>query len=273
MDELARCLRAWRDRLAPAEPAGRRRAPGLRREEVAGRAGVSVDYLARLEQGRAAAPSPSVLNALARALELSPGERDHLFRLGGQAPPGPGRIDRRITPGVQRVLDRLHDLPVVVMDPTGTPVAFNAPARALHGDDDHNILLRHFSGEPSRVLRTAEQTARMEEAAVADLLDVAGRYPADEPLRELIERLLAISPRFAELWEQRPVAPKIADRKTIDHPVAGRITLDCDVMTVAGSDLRLVVYSADPGSEDERALRSLVADAVAQVRDVLVVAD
>lgn len=274
MDELATCLRTWRDRLTPAEPAsGRRRAPGLRREEVARLAGVSVDYLARLEQGRASAPSPSVLAALARALRLSGDERDHLFRVGGQAPPGAGRIDRRITPGVQRLLDRFADVPVIVMDPAGTPVARNALARALHGDDDRNILLRHFSGEPSRVVRTLEEIERMESEAVADLHEAAGRYPDDEPLNELIDHLLAISPRFAELWERRPVARHVADRKTIDHPELGPITLDCDVLSVARSDLRVIVYSAAPGSPDERALRSLVADAVPQMGDVLVVAD
>src|SRR4051794_41230946 len=103
-DDLAGCLRTWRDRLDPADvglsASGRRRAPGLRREEVARLAGLSVDYLARLEQGRASAPSPSVLGPLAGALRLSDDERAHLFRIAGQAPPGAGQIDRRITPSV-----------------------------------------------------------------------------------------------------------------------------------------------------------------------------
>src|SRR5690349_7743164 len=93
--DLAACLRSWRDRLSPAEvglPAGRqRRAPGLRREELAGLAGVSVDYLARLEQGRASNPSPSVLAPLARALRLNDCERDHLYRLAGAALPASGQ--------------------------------------------------------------------------------------------------------------------------------------------------------------------------------------
>src|SRR3954469_1086861 len=118
-DELAGCLRTWRDRLAPEDvglPAGgRRRAPGLRREEVAQLAGLSLDYLARLEQGRASNPSPSVLAPLARALRLTAGEADPRCRVAGQAPPA-GRISRPLTPGVQRVLDRLTDVPVVVFD-------------------------------------------------------------------------------------------------------------------------------------------------------------
>src|SRR5689334_12734189 len=113
VNELADCLRHWRDRLDPAElglPAGRRRAPGLRREEVARLAGVSVDYLSRLEQGRAHNPSASVLGALARTLRLTHDERAHLFRVAGHAEPQAGRIDRHITPGVQRILDRLADV-------------------------------------------------------------------------------------------------------------------------------------------------------------------
>jgi transcriptional regulator with XRE-family HTH domain len=260
-DDLAGCLRTWRDRLHPADAglptSSRRRAPGLRREEVARLAGLSVDYLSRLEQGRASAPSPSVLAPLARALRLSDDERDHLFRVAGQAPPGAGRINRHITPGVQRVLDRLHDVPVMVVDAAWQLIAMNDLARALHGDDDRNILLRHFSGEPSRLVRTPDEVARMEEESVADLHDAAGRYPHDAPLRELIAELRATSPRFEELWEQRPVARHVQDRKTFDHPEVGRLTLDCDVLTVGGSDLRLVVYTAPPGSPDARALALL----------------
>jgi transcriptional regulator with XRE-family HTH domain len=260
-DDLAGCLRTWRDRLDPADaglPASsRRRAPGLRREEVAQLAGLSVDYLARLEQGRAGAPSPSVLAPLARALRLSENERDHLFRVAGQAVPGAGRIDRHITPSVQRVLDRLQDVPVLVIDAAWQPVAKNALAKALLGDGDENVLRRHFRGETGRVVREPAEVERMEEAAVADLHDAAGRFPNDAPLQELIADLRRTSPRFDALWEQRPVARHIADRKTFEHPEVGRITLDCDELTVGGSDLRLVVYTARPGSPDAQALALL----------------
>jgi transcriptional regulator with XRE-family HTH domain len=137
VDELADCLRHWRDRLDPAElglPAGRRRAPGLRREEVARLAGVSVDYLSRLEQGRAANPSPSVLAALARTLRLTHEERAHLFRVAGHVETEARRIDRHITPGVQRILDRLADVPVMVVDAAWEIVALNPLATALLGD-------------------------------------------------------------------------------------------------------------------------------------------
>src|SRR4051812_45417648 len=154
-DGLAPCRRAGRDRLTPAEvglPAGgTRRAPGLRREEVAQLAGLSVDYLARLEQGRATNPSPSVLAPLARALRLSNEERDHLYRVAGQAAPADGSMDRHLTPGVQRMLDRLADVPVMVVDAAWTVVAANALATALVGDmsgeteRERNVAWRHFT--------------------------------------------------------------------------------------------------------------------------------
>jgi transcriptional regulator with XRE-family HTH domain len=267
MDELAACLRSWRDRLQPGDaglPAGgTRRAPGLRREEVAHLAGVSVDYLARLEQGRASNPSPSVLAPLARALRLSEDERAHLFRVAGHAEPEPGRMRRHVTPSVQRVLDRLADVPVLVVDAGWDVVAANPLASALLGDAssrsgrERNIAWCQFTDVPSRVVRTAEETAQFEDGVVADLHDAVGRYPADEPLQALIEDLRRASPRFAERWEQRPVAPHSTARKTLLHPEVGEITLDCDVLTVGGSDLRLIVYTAPPGSSDARALALL----------------
>jgi transcriptional regulator with XRE-family HTH domain len=268
-DELSGCLRSWRDRLTPAEvglPAGgQRRAPGLRREEVAQLAGLSVDYLARLEQGRASNPSPSVLAPLARALRLTDDERAHLFRVAGQAEPAAGHISRHLTPGVQRILDRLADVPVVVMDAAWHVVAANPLAVALIGDSstlparERNVIWRHFTAAPSRFVRSAEEAARLEAEAIADLREARGRYPDDGPLRELIDDLLATSPRFGQLWEQRPVAQRNASRKTIAHPEVGPITLDCDVLTVRGSDLRLIVYSAAPGSADANALSLLSA--------------
>jgi len=254
-EELAACLRTWRDRLTPEAAGlpggGRRRAPGLRREEVAQLAGLSVDYLARLEQGRATSPSPSVLAPLARALRLSDDERAHLFRTAGQAPPLAGHIDRHITPGVQRVMDRLGDVPVLVIDAAYFPVAANALGHALVGAREDNIAWRHFTGDGAgRFIRTAEEHERMSKEVVGDLRAARGRYPDDPRLRRLIDDLLEASPEFAVLWEQAPVGVRAASRKTVDHPEVGRMTLDCDSLHVAGSDLRLIVYTAEPGSEE-----------------------
>jgi transcriptional regulator with XRE-family HTH domain len=266
-EELAACLRTWRDRLTPAEAGlaagGQRRAPGLRREEVAHLAGLSVDYLARLEQGRASNPSPSVLAPLARALRLTDEERAHLFRVAGHAEPAAGPMRRHLTPSIQRVLDRLADVPVMVVDAGWSVVAANPLATALIGDlaglrpRERNILWRHFTGAPSRLIRSPEEDAAMEAEAVADLHKAFGRHPDDEQLHSLVADLRAVSPRFAELWERRPVAARGPERKTLEHPEIGRLTLDCDVLTVAGSDLRIVVYTAAPGSPDASALALL----------------
>jgi transcriptional regulator with XRE-family HTH domain len=268
-DDLAACLRSWRGRLGPADaglPAGRqRRVPGLRREEVAQLAGVSVDYLTRLEQGRATSPSPSVLAALARTLRLGKDERAHLYRLAGQAEPRPGTVDRHVTPSLLRLLDRLTDVPAMVVDVTGEVVLANALATALTGDRsglqrrERNINWRHFTGAPSPIVRSSAEQAATEEGMVAELHDALGRYPDDTELTELITDLCAASPRFAELWEQRPVARTRARRKTFRHPQVGDITLDCDVLAVEGSDLRLIVYTAEPGSRDADSLALLSA--------------
>jgi transcriptional regulator with XRE-family HTH domain len=130
-------VRHWRDRVQPAavgvSVGGRRRATGLRREELAGLAGISVDYLTRLEQGRATSPSAQVVEALARALRVSDAERDLLFRLAGHATPGLDIVSSRVTPSVQRLLDRLANTPVALYDATWTLVIANSPYDALMG--------------------------------------------------------------------------------------------------------------------------------------------
>jgi transcriptional regulator with XRE-family HTH domain len=265
--ELAGCLRSWRARLTPVEaglPTGsQRRVNGLRREEVAQLAGVSVDYLARLEQGRAQSPSPSVLGSLARALRLTDDERSHLFRVAGQAEPGPGTIDRHITPSLARLLDRLTDVPVIVVDAAGEIVAANPLATALIGDlsgasrRERTLAWRHFTGLPSRLVREPAEQGQAEEAMVGELCDAVGRFPNDTYLAALIEDLLERSPRFSELWKQRPVVRNHARRKTFAHPELGSITLDCDTLDVQGSDLAVVVYTAPAGSADAEALALL----------------
>ena len=267
VDELAGCLRAWRERMTPAQaglPTGsKRRVTGLRREEVASLAGVSVDYLSRLEQGRAQAPSPSVLSSLARALRLSEAERSHLFRLAGQVEPSPGTINRHVTPSLQRLVDRLADVPVIVVDAAGELIAANLLASALMGDSsglsrrERTLAWRHFTGQPSRVVRDERETEEAESTMVAELHDALGRYPADEHLSALIGDLLDASPRFAELWRRHPVARVHARRKRFAHPEVGTITVDCEALSVQASDLQLIVYTAPAGSPDAAALELL----------------
>ncbi|MBV9414252.1 MAG: helix-turn-helix domain-containing protein, partial [Solirubrobacterales bacterium] len=220
-------------------------------------------YLARLEQGRAHSPSPSVLGSLARALRLTDGERAHLFRLAGHVEPGPGTINRHITPSLQRLLDRLTDVPVMVVDAAGEVIAANPLANSLMGDlsgasrRERTIPWRHFSGLPSRLERTSEERAEAGEAMAADLRDALGRFPDDEYLNELIADLRDLSPRFAALWQKRPLARTPSRQKTFNHPEIGTITLDCDALAVQGTDLSVIVYTAPAGSPDAEALALL----------------
>ncbi|MET8224450.1 helix-turn-helix transcriptional regulator [Streptomyces sp. NPDC005301] len=265
--EFGQAVRRWRDRVSPESaglPAGgQRRAAGLRREELALLAGISVDYVTRLEQGRASHPSAQVVAALARALRLSDTERSHLFRLAGLAPPGPETVPGHLTPSVQRMLDRLTGTPVAVYDAAWTLLVANAAYAALMGDvsgwrgHQRNGVWRNFLGPGGRVRHTPDERRAFEAALVADLRAAADRYPADPGVRRLVGELRSGSARFAELWDSGAVGHHRAARKTIDHPQTGALTLDCDVLTVAGSDLRIMVYTAEPGTPDAERLALL----------------
>ncbi|MFC3502879.1 helix-turn-helix transcriptional regulator [Micromonospora krabiensis] len=265
--EFGQAVRRWRDRVSPEAaglPAGgHRRATGLRREELALLAGISVDYITRLEQGRASHPSAQVVEALARALRLSGTERAHLFRLAGMVPPGPETVPAYLTPSVQRLLDRLTGTPVAVYDASWTLLLANPPYAALMGDpsgwrgNQRNGVWRQFLGPAGRARYTPQDRRELEAALVGDLRSAAARYPADQRLRRLIADLRTNSARFAELWESGAVGRHESARKTIDHPGVGPVTLDCDVLTVAGSDLRIMVYTAEPGTDDAERLALL----------------
>lgn len=262
--EFGQAVRRLRDRVPPTAvglpTGGRRRAAGLRREELALLAGISVDYVTRLEQGRASHPSAQVVEALVRALRVSGAEREHLFRLAGLVPPGPETVPGHLTPSVQRLLDRLTGTPVAVYDAAWTLLLANAPYAALMGDPsgwrgkERNGVWRNFLGGGTRVRHTPESWAAFESALVGDLRLAADRYPADRALRALVAELRAGSDRFAELWDSGVTGRHEAARKTVDHPQVGAVALDCDVLTVAGSDLRIMLYTAEPGTEDAERL-------------------
>ncbi|NUK33854.1 helix-turn-helix domain-containing protein [Streptomyces lunaelactis] len=255
---LGTALRQWRDRTSPQDAGlpvnGVRRAPGLRREELAQLAGLSVDYVVRLERGRATSPSPQVLAALSRALRLSQAERDHLFLLGGQAVPSTGQVSQHVGPGVQRLLDQLRGTPFSVHDAAWNLISWNALWAALIGDPsasrgrERNVAWRHFTHLPTRVSHTPDEEARFETALVSDLRTSSARYPADTELRSLIADLRNESRRFDELWRSHSVGFHTADSKTIHHPELGPVTVDCDTLTVPGSDLRIAVFSAPSGT-------------------------
>ncbi|MFF7575975.1 helix-turn-helix transcriptional regulator [Streptomyces sp. NPDC008061] len=262
--DFGRTVRRWRDRVSPEAAGltagGHRRAAGLRREELALLAGISVDYVTRLEQGRATNPSEQVVEALGRALRLSATEREHLFHVAGLVPPGQGTVPAYITPSVHRMLDRLTGTPVAVFDAAWTQLLANPLYTALMGERhgrERNGAWRTFLGSGDRVRYTAQSRGAMETAVVADLRTTAGRYPDDQQLRRLVTELHTNSERFAELWDAGAVGRHEAASKTIDHPRVGSLTLDCDVLSVAGSDLRIMIYTAEPGTQDAERLELL----------------
>lgn len=260
MSEFAEVLRAWRDRMRPEEaglPVGTgRRAPGLRREELAALAGLSVEYVVRLEQSRARHPSPQVLGALARALRLTDDERDHLYRLGGAAVPSSGLVPRHITPGVHRMIDRLGDVPLAVHSAAWDLLQWNPLWAALTGDPsglrgiERNVAWRHFCAERGVIDFDEQHAEEFSRDLAADLREALGRYPEDRGLATLVRRLRAESPDFERHWRDAHVARHRSSRKTATSTPVGPIEIDCDVLTVPGGDLRLVVYTAAPGSPD-----------------------
>ena len=266
---LGATIHAWRDRLTPAEvglPAGRgRRTVGLRREELSELAGISVDYIVRLEQGRAVTPSAQIVSALARALRLTRGERDHLYGLAGLQAPRDGTITDHIPPGMQRVLTRLGETPVAVFAADWRLIWWNRSWAALLGDpsslspEDRNLVRSRFpaDAEHGRLARwpvLSENREGTDRAIVADLRRASARYPDDQRLTGLIRRLLDDSPRFARLWQEGAVGGHAEDRKTILRPDIGEITVDCDVLNDSDTDLKIVIYTVAPGSEDESKL-------------------
>jgi transcriptional regulator with XRE-family HTH domain len=252
-------LRTWRDRLSPADagftPLGGRRAPGLRREELAQLAGLSVDYVLRLEQGRATNPSAQVVGALARALQLSRAERNELYRSAGLLPPRDGTISTHVPASIQRLAVRLGDVPIGVFTADWTLVWWNTMWTALFGDPavvpeaERNLARALFGGALVPVASERGQDA-FEASIVADLRDAVSRYPADTRLDRLVRDLRGTSAAFAHHWEAGTAAQHTSDRKTVRHQEIGELTLDCDVLVVPGADLRMVTYTAATGTGD-----------------------
>jgi transcriptional regulator with XRE-family HTH domain len=266
---LGATIHAWRDRLTPAEaglPAGRgRRTVGLRREELSELSGISVDYIVRLEQGRAVTPSAQIVSALARALRLTRDERDHLYGLAGLQSPRDGTITDHIPPGMQRVLTRLGETPVAVFAADWRLIWWNRSWAALLGDpsslspEERNLVRSRFpaAADHGRLARwpvLSENREATDRAIVADLRRASARYPDDPRLAGLIRRTLDDSPRFARLWQEGAIGGHAEDRKTILRPDIGEITVDCDVLNDSDTDLKIVIYTVPPGSEDESKL-------------------
>jgi transcriptional regulator with XRE-family HTH domain len=268
--ELAAFLRSRRERISPADvglsSGSRRRTPGLRREEVAQLAFISIEYYTRLEQARAPRPSREVLAGLARALRLSDAERDHLYRLADESPglpPGPCRAVRQ---SILDLIERLPQTAAIVTSAMHEVLAWNDLAAALMEDfsavppRERNLLRRAFldvvtpDGQPLYGVSDAREFARN---AAMHLRSTVARYPDDPDVAELVADLLAGSEDFRQLWDSHDVTTEPTLVKTFNHPVVGPITVNCDVLEISELDQNVVIYTATPGSPSEEALRLL----------------
>lgn len=265
--ELGQFLKSRRGRLRPEdvgiEPYGRRRVPGLRREELAQLAGVSVDYYVRLEQGRAGQPSEVVLDAIARALRLEDAERAHVYDLSRpvrrrRSEPRPERVRAE----VRRLIEALEGMAAMVIGRRMDVLAWNRLNAALLTDwgslprEQRNTARHFFLDEGSRELYLDWDDAA--EATIAYLRLAAGRYPDDVSLAELIGELSMKSAEFRSLWPRHDVREKAHGTKRLRHPIVGELTLAYESLALPGDgDQTLFVYTAEPGSDSETALRLL----------------
>jgi transcriptional regulator with XRE-family HTH domain len=232
----------------------------LRREELARLAGISVDYVTRLEQGRVTTPSVQVVESLASALRLSKEERDLLFELAGRVP-YQERMRTELTPSVVRLLEQLQS-PICVYDALWTQLAWNRSFAVLLGDPsgwrglDTNLVYRYLVGAPTRVQRDPDNHDFLG-AYVTDLRATHAKFPSDPRVNNVITSLAAASPRFSELWDSHEMASLHATHKILVHPQVGPLHLDCEVLRVEGADLRVVLFTAAPGTPEADSLQLL----------------
>jgi transcriptional regulator with XRE-family HTH domain len=257
VNHLGTALRAWRERLSPAAVGlphnSPRRVAGLRRSELAMLAGISVEYVERLERGRSSTPSSQVCAALARALQLSDEEQAHLVRLAGHAA-GPDRVPRLIPASLHRLMEQLATNPLAVYDATWQLLHWNPLFAATFGDptrlteDDRNIMIAQFEGGMPRLRQTDEERDAFERSLASDLRATSARYPKDPAITALTTRLHR-TPRFRQLWSSPAVDVHQSASKTVVHPQVGDIALDSSVLITQTTDLRLAVTVPRPGTD------------------------
>ncbi|MCK1796584.1 helix-turn-helix transcriptional regulator [Streptomyces sp. XM4193] len=253
-------LRRRRAAMTPPEPPGgvrasRRRVPGLRRHELSDIAGISVEYYTRLEQGRAPRPSKEILLALARALDLSGPERDHLFRLAGGPVPGPESPDEVIRPGLLRMMGTLDDtMPVTVHDGRLDLLALNRAAEELlaplagSGRFSRNVAHQAFTTTGVADLLGHDGARQFLRVAAAELRSALSRYPDDPYLQDIHAELTANSPIFPEYWERGEVGARRSAIKHFNHPDRGRLGYDIEMLHDPERDHWIMLYTPRPSA-------------------------
>jgi transcriptional regulator with XRE-family HTH domain len=265
--EIREFLTSRRAKLTPDEVGltsyGPRRVPGLRREEVAVLAGVSVPYYTRLERGNLSGVSESVLEALARALQFDDAERAHLFDLARAAQPAAPkrrrRTQQRVRPSVQRVIDAMTGAPAFVQNGRLDILAANALGQALFSelyvDPVRPVNPARFVFLSPRARDFFGDWERAANDTVAILRIEAGRDPYDSSLSDLVGELSTRSEEFRTRWASHNVRIHRTGAKDLHHPVVGDLSLTYEMLDLAAdSGLVIVVYTAEPGSKSAEAL-------------------
>ncbi|HVV74490.1 MAG TPA: helix-turn-helix transcriptional regulator [Mycobacteriales bacterium] len=275
-----------RGRITPqqaglAQYGGRRRVPGLRRDELANLAGVSVEYYTKLERGNAHGVSDEVLEALSRALKLDDAERAHLFDLARASRPASRAAKRpardQVRPSVQRLLDSMTEVPAIVQNGRLDLLASNRLGRALFSDliDTSSAKLPNFARYTFLDARAVERYPDWRQVSgeiVALLQAEAGRSPDDQQLNQLVGELTTRSPEFGALWASRNVRWHTTGTKRMHHEVAGELTLAYEGLALtADPGQTLMAFTAEPGSASQQGLSFLTswAAAATQVDEVL----
>ncbi|WP_199515037.1 helix-turn-helix transcriptional regulator [Nucisporomicrobium flavum] len=250
--ELGAFLQSRRAAITPAEvglpPGPRRRVAGLRRDEVAVLAGASVDYYTELERGRGAQPSPQVLGALARALRLGDDERDYLFRLAGHLTPPPRpAMPQAVQPALRSLLDRLGATPARILTDLHETLAQNDLATELLGvPEPGSFLERWFTDPAARHVYPAEDHPHHSRVLVHDLRAAVARRGPHTEASDLVAELREASAEFRTLWETGNVAVRRGDRKRINHPVRGTLTVICENLFSEDGRQRLQFFTPLP---------------------------
>lgn len=274
--DLAAFLRSRRDRLRPTDVGlavgERRRTPGLRRQEVAQLAGMSVDYYIRLEQRRGPRPSRQILAALARALMLTIDEREYLFRVAGEPPEPVSGPNREVPTAIRTLIDSMPETPAYVLDAKYDILAANRLGTFFVGDyaarpaDERNVIRWMFRHPEDDGYWDDSDMLHFARTSVADLRAAYARYPGDPGIGNLVTELLGTSPRFAALWAEHDVEVRRGVRKRVEHPSTGPLEFECQVLHIQDSDQRLIVYCATPGSPTQEIFRDLALESGAYSR-------
>ncbi|MFG2925651.1 helix-turn-helix domain-containing protein [Streptomyces sp. NPDC048305] len=278
MTELGDYLKACRARLSTEDvglpSTGRRRVPGLRREELASLAGISVDYIVRLEQGRVKSASPAILSSLAGALNLQPDEREYLLRLAAENAASGERnrssaSRQQVSPATQVLLASMVNVPAVVLGRRMDILAWNQLGASLFTDfgklppKQRNHIWLTFLHPEVRALY--KDWAKVAQECVAYLRMDAARYPDDPELAQLVGELSLKDTDFRTWWSDHRVRAQRQGRKTFRHPVAGELSLDFQVLDIrGGTDQAVLLYTAEPGSNSAEALTFLTGWSTAQ---------